>query len=45
MIQLVNSGGDTVYADVDRTGTTGADIIFSTAPATDSITVLCHAIG
>ena len=45
MIQLVNSGGDTVYADVDRTGTTGADIIFSTAPATNSITVLCHAIG
>lgn len=45
MIQLVNSGGDTVYADVDRTGTTGADIIFSSAPATNSITVLCHAIG
>lgn len=45
MIQLVSSGGDTVYADVDRTGVTGADIIFSTAPATNSITVLCHAIG
>lgn len=45
MIQLVNSGGDTVYADVDRTGTTGADIIFSTAPAANSVTVLCHAIG
>jgi len=45
MIQLVSSGGDTVYADVDRTGTTGADIIFSTAPAVNSITVLCHAIG
>ena len=45
MIQLVNSGGDTVYADVDRTGPTGADIIFSTAPATNSVTVLCHAIG
>lgn len=45
MIQLVSSGGDTVYADVDRTGTTGADIIFATAPAANSVTVLCHAIG
>ena len=45
MIQLFDaSTNETVYADVVRTSASQVDIIFSTAPATNSIKILIQKI-
>ena len=45
IIQLFDaSTNETVYADVVRTSTSQVDVIFSTAPATNSIKILIQKI-
>lgn len=47
LIQLVDSSGNTVYADVTRDAVNGGevDFTFATAPATNSIKVLIFKVG
>lgn len=45
LIQLVDSNGNTVYADVNREATGEVDFTFASAPATNSIRVLIFKVG
>ena len=45
LIQLVDSNGNTVYADVNREASGEVDFTFATAPASNSIRVLIFKVG